>query len=455
MNISYSRTSDIGSIFKSFSSRDMKKSYSNLLIQKMRSKKEEIQKMFRVKIDLFQNQKKKSVLTFIQRMKYYLFGPNGLLRKKLKWIRELLTSSDSKPKKRRESLTSQIKVGQLCYYEANENKSSYSGHLKEAKKAAFKRSSNYIVDENYKQNSMYNKFLINAKKRKRKYTTTKSTYLTNLTNTFSRNIFCTNTNQFGLYYTNSEHFTEDNKSRILTEFRRKEKNPYSRPTSSLYAKVNNNELNSKRAESISPRKANVKVKRPSSSHLILSKSLIMRKRLNKTEKIINNKCTGIKIENDINQKKIFRVFSRGNSPPSLKMNTLLCNSWSPKQRYKQPIASQLNSEKKKDLELALDMKIGENPNENYLKVIEKIQKIDDTEYIKTVINLSEGLNKVNEETVMHFSKLIKEDYNKKTCKKKIFVSELSSQIRKRLDSNYNKMQRMLCKFDKDKRNIFS
>ena len=59
MNISYSRTSDIGSIFKSFSSRDMKKSYSNLLIQKMRSKKEEIQKMFRVKIDLFQNQKKK------------------------------------------------------------------------------------------------------------------------------------------------------------------------------------------------------------------------------------------------------------------------------------------------------------------------------------------------------------------------------------------------------------
>ena len=302
---------------------------------------------------------------------------------------------------------------------------------------------------------MYNKFLINAKKRKRKYTTTKSTYLTNLTNTFSRNIFCTNTNQFGLYYTNSEHFTEDNKSRILTEFRRKEKNPYSRPTSSLYAKVNNNELNSKRAESISPRKANVKVKRPSSSYLILSKSLIMRKRLNKTEKIINNKCTGIKIENDINQKKIFRVFSRGNSPPSLKMNTLLCNSWSTKQRYKQPIASQLNSEKKKDLELALDMKIGENPNENYLKVIEKIQKIDDTEYIKTVINLSEGLNKVNEETVMHFSKLIKEDYNKKTCKKKIFVSELSSQIRKRLDSNYNKMQRMLCKFDKDKRNIFS
>ena len=110
----------------------------------------------------------------------------------------------------------------------------------------------------------------------------------------------------------------------------------------------------------------------------------------------------------------------------------------------------MNYEKKKDLEVALDMKIEEDPNKNYMKVIEKIQEIDDTDYIRRVINLSNEISKVNDQTVMNFSKLIKEDYNKKTCKKKIKLSELTHKMRKKLYINSNQIEKMICKLDKVK-----
>ena len=446
MNISSNRTSDLSSleirpIFSAITTRDIKKCYSKLILQKMRSNKENIKYMLKLNCDQDKYSKKRSVVTFIQYMKYYLFGPHGLLLRKFKWIRDSFSHKKHKHHKSHFSFQSKIQVGQLAYYEMKENKSSYAGYIKENKKGVLKRSSNFSIDDNYKSNPLFNQFLSQSKKMKRASYVDKNMYLTNLSNTFSK--YNTNTNKA---QSSQISFYNDERSRLLTEtVRSKQKHFISRPMSVC---SNVNTTCTKRFNS-PQRQLNINTNRTCTPNL-LHNGLKIRKKLYLTTNIINTRCLGIKMQNENNQKKIVKIFSRGNSPPSLKMNNLLCNSWSPKHKYKQSISSQLNYEKKKDLEVALDMKIEEDPNKNYMKVIEKIQEIDDTDYIRRVINLSNEISKVNDQTVMNFSKLIKEDYNKKTCKKKIKLSELTHKMRKKLYINSNQIEKMICKLDKVK-----
>ena len=447
MNISSNRTSDLSfleirPIFTAITTRDIKKCYSKLILQKMRSNKEDIKYMLKFNCGQYNKvSKKKSVLTFIQYMKYYLFGPHGLLLRKFKWIRDRISHKKHKHNKSQLSFQSKIQVGQLAYYEMKDNKSSYAGYVKESKKGVFKRSSNFSIDDNYKSNPLYNQFLSQSKKMKRSSYIDKNMYLTNLSNTFSK--YNANTNKA---QSSQISFYTDDRSRLLTEtVRSKKKTVFSRPMSVC------SNVNTTCTKRVNSPQSQLKVSTDrTATPLLFHKGIKIKKKLNIATNIINTKCLGIKMQNENNQKKIVRVFSRGNSPPSLKMNNLLCNSWSPKHKYKQSISSQLNYEKKKDLEVALDMKIEEDPNKNYMKVIEKIQEIDDTDYIRRVINLSNEISKVNDETVMNFSKLIKDDYNKKTCKKKIMVSELTQKMRKKLYINSNQIEKMICKLDKVK-----
>ena len=455
MNISSNRTRDLSfleirPIFTAITTRDIKKCYSKIILQKMRSNNQNIKHMLKINCNQYLYSKKQSVITFIQYMKYYLFGPHGLLLRKFKWIRDSFSHKKHKHHKSHFSFQSKIQVGQLAYFEMKENKSSYAGYVKESKKGVFKRSSNFSIDENYKSNQIYNQFLSQSKKMKRTSYVEKNMYLTNLSNTFSKlNMF--NNNNINQGQSSQVSFNYDDKTRLLTEsVISKNKNYFSRPMS-VSSNVNTTYTNRVN----SPKKQlKLNTDRTATPH-ILHSSLKLRKKLNIASNIINAKCLGIKKQNENNHKKILRVFSRGNSPPSLKMNNLLCNSWSPKHKYKQSISSQLDHEKKKDLEAALDMKIGEDPNKNYMKVIEKIQEIDDTDYIRTVINLSNEIAKVNDETAMNFSKLIKEDYNKKTCKKKIVLSELTKKMKLRLHMNSNQIEKMIRKLDKVKCKLLS
>lgn len=419
-------------IFGSFSNREMAKSYSNSMYQKMKEQKKEIQKLFKINFGLFQTKKKKSVTYFIHHMAHYLFGPNGVVSKKLKWVGDIF-----KVNKFNIDLDAKIQIGKLYYFEIKDNKSSsYANHLTETKKGYLRRSVHFNYDDNFKSDSIYNNFLTHAKSIK-KNNLSKNTYLTNLSNNLSRTSLLSphtrNNKSQCMEYNNSkrastEYFRSGKTKKIITERTREsqikiKKILFKRPKTSLHSKETNEQL--------------------------------VKNRLNKTTYLINSMCIGIQVENDNNKKKITKVFSRGNSPPSLKMNNFLCNTWAPKQKYMQPIASQLESEKRKDLEVALDMKIGENPNENYIKVIKKMQEIDNSEYIKRIINLSEGITKVNEETALKFEKQIKEDYNKKTNKKKLYISDFTPEIRKKLNMNYNRIEKILCKCDKVKRKIFA
>lgn len=418
-------------IFGSFSNREMAKSYSNSMYQKMKDQKKEIQKLFKINFGLFQAKKKKSVIYFIHHMAHYLFGPHGVVSRKLKWVGDIFKVSKF-------NLDTKIQIGKLYYFEIKDNKkSSYANHLTETKKGYLRRSVHFNYDDNFKSDSIYNSFLTHAKGIK-KNNLSKNTYLTNLSNNFSRSSLL------------SPH-TRNNKSQCMELNNSKRfSTDYSRNGKAKKIIMEHT------TESHIPKIKKIIFKRPKTSlHSRETNEQLARRRLNKTTYLINSMCIGIQIENDSNKKKITKVFSRGNSPPSLKMNNFLCNTWAPKQKYMQPIASQLESEKRKDLEIALDMKIGENPNENYLKVIKKMQEIDNSEYIKRIIHLSEGITKVNEETALKFEKQIKDDYNKKTNKKKLYISDFTPEIRKKLNMNYNKIETILCKFDKVKRKIFA
>ena len=70
MNISSNRTSDLSSleirpIFSAITTRDIKKCYSKLILQKMRSNKENIKYMLKLNCDQYKYPKKQSVVTFI------------------------------------------------------------------------------------------------------------------------------------------------------------------------------------------------------------------------------------------------------------------------------------------------------------------------------------------------------------------------------------------------------
>ena len=148
------------------------------------------------------------------------------------------------------------------------------------------------------------------------------------------------------------------------------------------------------------------------------------KKLNATTSAINSKIVLLKQTNAENKKNITRIFSKGNSPPSLRLTNFLSNKICKTRNMKNVIVlSQTESEIKKDLETVLDIKLHENPKATYRKIVQSMNRTKEAEYIKTIVNLSKSVSKFNDESVYKFSEIIKEDYYHKTRNNKYIRME--------------------------------
>jgi hypothetical protein len=381
-------------------------------MRRIRIKNDEIKTLFKLNFNLFKKSKPKAVCVFITNLKHHLFGPYGVCVRKLLWLRNMLYPDHSK---RRVDLTHKIQVGKLLYLEMKEHQTNYSKRLDEAKKDWFRRSANFAFDDGCR--SSY------AAKPLTKQSTASSTMM----NTFTT------------------HHSSGHATRSVATHLSKVKLP-----SKLRLHLNLSLINTKHDESRNSKLTELKEEDNSNSKDTLREFFMtevqahalaqpttslscnnvfhsrkqLYKKLNATTSAINSKIVLLRQTNAENKKNITRMFSEGNSPPSLRLTNFLSNKICKTRNMKSVIVlSQTESEIKKDLETVLDIKLHENPKATYRKIVQSMNRTKEAEYIKTIVNLSKSVSKFNDESVYKFAEIIKEDYYHKTRNNKYIRME--------------------------------
>lgn len=432
--------------FSSFSTENLCKPQRGLM-RRIRIKNDEIKTLFKLNFNLFKQSKPKAVCVLIENLKHHLFGPYGVCVRKLCWLRNAMYPEHYK---RKIDLTHKIQVGKLLYLEMKEHQNNYSKRLDEAKKDWFRRSANFAYEDGYRSSFVSKPFTTKQSSSSSTMMNTnnscagtssnvvkifsraqqrKDTLL--LCNTTTNTVNCVNSVNkmklpsklhlnLSLVHSTTKHCNNNDESRNskLTELKEED---------NVDSKDTLNDFFMTELKSQTQTQTQVVQTQPSTSlscNNVFHSRKQLYKKLNATASAINSKIVLLKQTNAENKKNITRIFSKGNSPPSLRLTNFLSNKICKTRNMKNVIVlSQTESEIKKDLETVLDIKLHENPKATYRKIVQSMNRTKEAEYIKTIVNLSKSVSKFNDESVYKFSEIIKEDYYHKTRNNKYIRME--------------------------------
>ena len=440
--------------FSSFSSESLCKPQRGLM-RRIRIKNDEIKTLFKLNFNLFKQSKPKAVCVLIEKLKHHLFGPYGVCVRKLCWLRNLMYPEHYK---RKIDLTHKIQVGKLLYLEMKEHQNNYSKRLDEAKKDWFRRSANFAYEDGYRSSFVSKPFTTKQSSSSSTMMNTNNTNHScgrsgtsgNVVKIFSRDhqqqqqrkdtlLLCNSNNNkmklpsklhlnLSLVHSNPKHGINNDESRNskLTELK-EEDNVDSKDTT-----LNDFFMTELKSQTQPQTQVQTQPSTSLSCNNVFHSRKQLYKKLNATTSAINSKIVLLKQTNAENKKNITRIFSKGNSPPSLRLTNFLSNKICKTRNMKNVIVlSQTESEIKKDLETVLDIKLHENPKATYRKIVQSMNRTKEAEYIKTIVNLSKSVSKFNDESVYKFSEIIKEDYYHKTRNNKYIRMENCFRLRKK------------------------
>lgn len=459
--------------------------YINTFISKqIQRNKNEIAKLFKINFHLFRKKKPKAVTIFIHQLKTYFFGINGVLIKRIKWLRYVLYPDIYVNKNR---LHKKIDIGKLIFYELKDNHNIYNNREIETKKKHFKRSNNFTYDANYKH-----ALTKGGQKHKRKIFLSEdlnnlNNYIMNVTNTFSkRNILLKDNQQVisSTTTTNGNINSYSSKQKSPTNPLAQFDNMYKRNTrnkfqQNIYYKKNlvnmsgiathiksttttNNNNNTNCFLTSRPRTATKDNLSLSHKNLLLNQSSFTNKRRCQSSRtryknisliknysfnpssLITSKLNDIRRKNISNEKQIKRVFSWGNPPISLKIANFICNPVSSSKNNSQVIISQTEREIKKDVEIALDVSLKGEPMNTYKIIMNKLKNTSDSIYINRILDLSNSVTKYNEHSAYKFGKIIKDGYLCQSNKERMcFTERDNDNVKYDVSTNYLKTQSMV------------
>ena len=360
--------------FSSFSTENLCKPQRSL-VRRIKIKNDEIKTLFKHNFNLFKKNKPKVILVLITNLKHHFFGPYGVCVRKISWLRNVLYPEQGK---RKVDLTHKIQISKLLYLEMKEHQTSYSKRLDEAKKDWFRRSANFAFEDGHRANYVVKPFITKQNSSNTTMNTNNSNQSGNVVKIFSRSrkdgeplskARLQPKLQLNLSLVNTRFLNNENSNSKLTELKEEEVvNSKDTLQEDIFMTEVKTQVQTQPATSLS-------------SNNVFHNKKQLYKKVNATTSIINSKIMLLKQTNAENKKNISRIFSKGNSPPSLRLANFLSNKICKTRNLKKVmVLSHTESEIKKDLETVLDIKLHENPKATYRKIVHSMNRTKERVY---------------------------------------------------------------------------